>query len=43
MNSHGVEITIGGCVSEMVRDPNPMSFSFFSFFLFYHTLNLVSS
>jgi len=25
MNSHGVEISIAGCVREMVRDPNPMS------------------
>jgi len=25
MNSHGVEISIAGCVEEMVRDPNPMS------------------
>jgi len=24
MNSHGVEISITGCVEEMVRDPNPM-------------------
>jgi len=23
MNSHGVEISIAGCVEEMVRDPNP--------------------
>ena len=23
MNSHGVEISIAGCVGEMVRDPNP--------------------
>jgi len=34
MNSHGVEISITGCVEEMVRDPNPMSFFVFSFF--YH-------
>jgi len=34
MNSHGVEISIAGCVREMVRDPNPMPFFFFSFF--YH-------
>jgi len=25
INSHGVEISIAGCVREMVRDPNPMS------------------
>jgi len=24
MNSHGVEISIAGCVAVMVRDPNPM-------------------
>jgi len=37
MNSHGVEISIAGCVEEMVRDPNPMSFFFFFFlFFFYH-------
>jgi len=24
MNSHGVEISIAGCVEEMVRAPNPM-------------------
>ena len=32
MNSHGVEISIAGCVREMVRDPNPMPFFFFFFF-----------
>jgi len=41
MNPHGVEISIAGCVGEMVRDPNPMPF-FFPFF-FYHILNFVSS
>jgi len=25
INSHGVEISIAGCVEEMVRDQNPMS------------------
>jgi len=36
MNSHGVEISIAGCVREMVRDPNPMPFFlFFTFFIFY--------
>jgi len=35
MNSHGVEISIAGCVDEMVRDPNPMSFFFFLFFFFF--------
>jgi len=24
MNSHGVEISIAGCVEEMVGDPSPM-------------------
>jgi len=33
MNSHGVEISIAGCVREMVHDPNPMSFFSFSFFI----------
>jgi len=33
MNSHGVEISIAGCVKEMVRDPNAMSFFFFFFFI----------
>ena len=33
MNSHGVEISIAGCVAQMVRDPNPLSF--FSFFLYH--------
>ena len=32
MNSHGVEISIAGCVREMVRDPNPMPVLFFLFF-----------
>jgi len=32
MNSHGVKISIAGCVEEIVRDPNLMPFSFFSFF-----------
>ena len=36
MNSHGVEISIAGCVREMVRDPNPKSsFSFFFFIFFF--------
>jgi len=34
MNTHGVEFSIAGCVEEMVRDPNPMSF-FFHFFFFF--------
>jgi len=37
MNSHGVEISIAGCVEEMVCDPNlrPLFFHFFQlFFLF---------
>jgi len=33
MNSHGVEISIAGCVAEIVRGPNIMPFFFFSFFL----------
>jgi len=37
MNSHGLEISIAGCVEEMVLDPNPMAFFFFSSFCFlYH-------
>jgi len=49
MNSHGIEISIAGCVREMVRDPNPMSFFlsifffFFFFIFFYNNLNFVSS
>jgi len=35
MNSHGVEILIAGCVAEMVRDPNPISFFLFFFFFFF--------
>jgi len=38
MHSHGVEISIAGCVREMVCDPNPMAFFllfFFSCALFY--------
>ena len=38
MNSHGVEISIAGCVEEMVRDLNPMPFFFF--FLFFIMLSL---
>jgi len=34
INSHGVEISIAGCVREMVRDPNLMPFFFFFFFFF---------
>jgi len=34
INSHGVAISIAGCVEEMVRDPNPLSFFFFFFFFF---------
>ena len=34
MNSDGVQIAIAGCVEEMVRDPNPMSFFYFIFFIF---------
>jgi len=35
MNSHGVEFSIAGCVREMVRDPNPMSFFFFLCLFFF--------
>jgi len=35
MKSHGVEISIAGCVEEMVRDPNPMPFCFFLCFFFF--------
>jgi len=36
MNSDGVEISIEGCVREMVRGPNPITlFLFFLFFLSY--------
>ena len=38
MNSHGVEISIAGCVREMVCDPNRLSFFFFFFFSFFHVL-----
>jgi len=31
MNSHGVEISIAGCIEEMVCDPNPMPFLIFLF------------
>ena len=31
MNSHGVEISIAGCVEEMVPDPNPIHFFSFCF------------
>jgi len=33
INSHGVEISIAGCVAEMVRGTNLMSFFFFFFFI----------
>ena len=36
MNSHGVEISIAGCVREMVQVPNPMPiFVYFLFFFFF--------
>jgi len=40
MNSHGVEISIAGCVREMVQVPNPMPIFvyFLFFFFFYHLL-----
>jgi len=38
MKAHGVEFSIAGCVEEIVRDTNPMSFFYFLFFIFcfYH-------
>jgi len=41
MNSHGVEISMARCVREMVRDPNPMPFVFFSFFFFSFFLHVL--
>ena len=36
MKSHAVEISIAGCLEEMVRDPNLLPFfSFFSSFFFF--------
>jgi len=36
INSHGVEISIAGCVEEMIRGPNLLPFfEFFSFFFFF--------
>jgi len=35
MNSHGVEISIAGCIRKMVRNPNPMPFLFFLFSFFF--------
>ena len=32
MNSHGVEISIAGCVEEIVREPKSHAFFFFFFF-----------
>jgi len=34
-NSPDVDISIAGCVEEMVRDPNPMDFFFLHFFSFF--------
>jgi len=34
MNSYGVEISIAGCVREMVYDPNLMPLFFYFFFHF---------
>jgi len=39
VNSHGVEISVTGCVEEMFRDPNLHQF-FFLFFSFYHVLHI---
>jgi len=46
MNSHGIEISIAGCVEEMVHGPNLTSFFYFFIsllFYFIHILNFVSS
>jgi len=32
INSHGVELSIAGCLKEMVCDPNPMPFVYFYFY-----------
>jgi len=42
INSHRVEISIAGCVEEMVRGPNPMSFVHFFFFFHFFSLFFVS-
>jgi len=42
MNSDGVEISIAGCVEEMVRDPHPMSSFFFFFSSFFFHAFIVS-
>jgi len=34
IKTHGVQFSIAGCVEEIVRDPNPMSFFCFLFFFF---------
>jgi len=39
MNSQGVEISIAGCVAEMVRDPNPMPFFWFFLFVILSIIN----
>jgi len=41
INSHGVEISIAGCVGEMVRDPNPIAFFFFLFSFFFFQVFIV--
>jgi len=38
INTHGVDFSLSGCVEEMVRDPNPMTFFFFLFFFLFHVL-----
>jgi len=35
INSHGVEMSIAGCVEEIVHDPNTMLFVFFIYFYFF--------
>ena len=39
MNSHGVEISIAGCVEEMVREPKSLPFFFRFFFIMCFVLN----
>jgi len=43
MHTHGVEFSIAGCVEQIVRDLNPLSFFFFSFcFSFFFHAFIVS-
>jgi len=43
MNSDGVEISIAGCVEEILDDPNPMRFFFFFFFFFFLFFYIIRS